>query len=522
MRIIDYFGRAAEDHPDRLLAVGEDGHAVTYAEARERAAGIAAGLWAGGFALDDGVAILGANDPLSLCAMFGAWQAGGVWHPVNPRNAADATIALVQDAGSRRLFFHSRYAELAQTICDGVPSIEAAYCLDAPATDPASVDALVAAGAHTTVPDWGDARGNPGKPTAIMPTGGTTGASKLSDIDSQSWSTMTNMAALHWPRVEHPVNLMVAPITHGAGGMAVMLAGLGATIHMRDGFDATDVLTSIERERVTHMFLPPTAYYAMLAHPDRDTFDTSSLRMLLVAAAPVSPERIAEGVEAFGPCIAQCWGQAEAPFMLTWLDPEVIAAAVRGEHPERLRSCGRATFASVVAVMDEDGRLLGPREQGELVARGELVACGYKDRPEDTTAMRAHGWHHTGDVGYRDDHGFFYIVDRLKDMIITGGFNVFSTEVEAALLAIPGVQECAVVGAPDERWGEVVTAVVVPAAGAELDPGELIAQCKERVGSVKAPKHVELTDALPKTPVGKIDKKAIRAPFWAGRDRMVG
>lgn len=521
MRITDYFQRSVERYPDRLLAVG-DGHEITYRAAGEQAAGIAAGLYAQGFALDDGVGILGANDPLSLCAMFGAWHAGGVWNPVNPRNAAEATVDYLREAGSRWLFFHSRYAELAATLAREVPSIAGTFCLDAPAHDPGSVGALIAAGAGTEVPDWGDPRGTPGKATATMPTGGTTGASKLSAVDSQSWSTMTNMAALHWPRVEHPVNLMVAPITHGAGGMAVMLAGLGATIHMRDGFDAADVLASIERHGVTHMFLPPTAYYALLAHPDRERYDYSSLRMLLVAAAPVSPTRLAEGVEVFGPCLAQCWGQAEAPFMLTWLDPADIAAAAAGDRPQRLRSCGRATFASVVAIMDQEGRILGPGEQGELVARGELVSQGYLGRPEDTAAMREFGWHHTGDVGFRDEDGYFYIVDRLKDMIISGGFNVFSTEVEAALLAIPGVLECAVIGAPDDHWGELVTAVVVPQDGVELDAEDLIARCKAALGSVKAPKRVDFAGALPKTPVGKVDKKAIRAPYWAGRDRMVG
>ncbi|HYF27161.1 MAG TPA: AMP-binding protein, partial [Baekduia sp.] len=418
--------------------------------------------------------------------------------------------------------FHSKYAALAQELTAAVPTIEHAICLDAPEGEPGSQAELFAAGAGTTVPDWGDPRGNPGKLTTIFPTGGTTGRSKLVAVDAQSWSTMTNLAALHWPRAEHPVNLMVAPITHGAGGMAVILAGLGATILMEDGFDAGEVLQRIERDRVTHIFLPPTAYYALLAHPDRDRYDFSSLKMLLVAAAPVSPDKLAEGVGVFGPCLAQCWGQAEAPFMLTWLAPEVIAAASRGEHPERLASCGTATFASTIAVMGEDGELVGTGERGELVARGELVTPGYLGAPDETAEMRTHGWHHTGDVGYRDEDGFFYIVDRLKDMIITGGFNVFSSEVEAAVLAVPGVQECAVVGVPDERWGEAVKAVVVGDGSVELDEDAIVAVCKERLGSVKAPKSVDVMAELPKTPVGKIDKKQVRAQFWQGRERLVG
>jgi fatty-acyl-CoA synthase len=244
--------------------------------------------------------------------------------------------------------------------------------------------------------------------------------------------------------------------------------------------------------------------------------------MLLISAGPVSPDKLAEGVEVFGPCLAQCWGQAEAPFMLTWLDPTDIVAAARGDHPERLASCGRATFATTVGVMSADGRLLGPGERGELVARGGLVGPGYHDQPELTAEMRSYDWHHTGDVGYRDEDGYFYIVDRLKDMIVTGGFNVFSSEVEAALLGERGVLECAVIGVPDERWGEAVVAVVVPDGSVSLDEAQLIARCKEKIGSVSSPKKIIIRDALPKTPVGKVDKKEVRAPFWAGRERQVG
>jgi acyl-CoA synthetase (AMP-forming)/AMP-acid ligase II len=269
------------------------------------------------------------------------------------------------------------------------------------------------------------------------------------------------------------------------------------------------------------MFLPPTAYYRVLEAQAARARNCSSLKMLLIAAAPVAPEKLGEGVRLFGPGIAQCWGQAEAPMLLTYLSPEQVAAAAAGDHPERLASCGRPTFSCQVEVMGEDGSILGPGERGELVARGRLVTPGYLNRAEDTAAIRTFGWHHTGDVGYIDDDGFVYIVDRKKEMIITGGFNVFPAEVEAAIHALPEVRDCAVIGVPDDRWGEAVCAIVIPADPEWADADHIIAASKAALGSVKAPKVVHFVDALPSTAVGKVDKKALRAAYWVGRGRAV-
>jgi acyl-CoA synthetase (AMP-forming)/AMP-acid ligase II len=171
--------------------------------------------------------------------------------------------------------------------------------------------------------------------------------------------------------------------------------------------------------------------------------------------------------------------------------------------------------------MDDEGRILPPHQRGEIVARGNLVTAGYYNLPEATAEIRTHGWHHTGDVGYKDKDGYFYIVDRKKDMIISGGFNVFSGEVEAAVMELPQVRECAVIGAPDEKWGEAVKAIVVLRDGETLTEETVIAHCKARVGGVKAPKSVDFCTEIPKTPAGKVDKKAIRKPYWAGAERQV-
>jgi fatty-acyl-CoA synthase len=235
----------------------------------------------------------------------------------------------------------------------------------------------------------------------------------------------------------------------------------------------------------------------------------------------VSPDRLKQGVELFGPVVCQSYGQTEAPMLLTWLDRETVAAAAAGDHPERLRSCGKATYGVRLAIMDDQGKLLPPKQPGEIVARGALVTPGYHNLPEATAEIRTFGWHHTGDVGYHDEDGYFYIVDRKKDMIISGGFNVYSGEVEAAIMTIPQVYECAVIGVPHETWGEAVKALIVVRAGESVAEQEVIAHCKKKLGAMKAPKSVEFREEIPKTPVGKIDRKKLRARYWQGTERAV-
>jgi acyl-CoA synthetase (AMP-forming)/AMP-acid ligase II len=296
---------------------------------------------------------------------------------------------------------------------------------------------------------------------------------------------------------------------------------LGATNVVLPKFDALEVLKSIEKFRVTHIFLPPTAFYALLAHPDLGRFDYSSLRVFLLAAAPVSPDKLKQGVEVFGPCLCQCYGQTEAPMLMTWLDQRSIASAAAGDHPERLRSCGRPTAAVRLAIMDDEGRILPPHQPGEIVARGSLVTRGYYKLPDATREIRTFGWHHTGDIGYRDKCGYIYIVDRKKDMIISGGFNVYCAEVESAVMELPEVRECAVIGVPDEKWGEAVKAIVVLRDGEGVSEDMIIAHCKTRLGGVKAPKSVEFRAEIPKTAAAKTDKKTLRKPYWTNAERSV-
>lgn len=520
MRVIDYFDKGAALAPDHPLLVTDEA-AVSFADAARLSHRVAAALHAAGFELGDTVGVLAPNEASGFVAMLGLWRAGGVWAPLNHLNAFRANADFMNDVGCRWLFVHESFADDVAAIRDAVPTLAPIVSLGRAVDGAIGFEEFLGRGERTPVPDWSDPFGVPDARCVLWPTGGTTGRSKAVEWTNQVWATLNELTTRHWPTVPDPVNLMVAPITHAAGVMGVIFASLGATVVIRPGFDAEDVLDQIEQRRVTHMFLPPTAYYALLDEQRRRPRDVSSLAMLLIAAAPCSPDKLGQGVEVFGPCIAQCWGQGESPFLLTYLSPEEVAAAVADGRSERLASCGRATFSCQIAVMDDDGTLLPAGERGELVARGRLVAPGYLGRADATAEMHAGGWHHTGDVGQIDEDGYVSIVDRKKDMIITGGFNVFPAEVEAVILALPDVRECAVIGVPDEKWGEVVLAVVVATDPGFADAAALITHAKTALGSVKAPKRIQFVADMARTPVGKTDKKALRAEYWHGLERAV-
>ncbi|MGB5501161.1 MAG: AMP-binding protein, partial [Polyangiales bacterium] len=210
-----------------------------------------------------------------------------------------------------------------------------------------------------------------------------------------------------------------------------------------------------------------------------------------------------------------------APMILTWMAPETFAEAAKEGDSQRFYSCGKGLMQSRVSVMDDDGNILPQGTTGELVVRSNLVTQGYYKNEEATREISEHGWHHTGDIGYQDEEGYFYIIDRKKDMIVTGGFNVFGAEVEKAINSHPAVVDCAVVGVPDEKWGEAIKAVVQLKPGAAVSAQDLIGVCREQLGGVKAPKSVEFVEALPRSPVGKVLKREIREKYWKGQERRV-
>jgi fatty-acyl-CoA synthase len=521
MRAIDYFDKGAEAYADRTAVIDGD-FRCTYRELKDASDAIARGMWAAGIQPEERVAIYSPNDARVLYCMLGLLRAGGVWVPINYRNASEANIEYLNYVEASWLFYHSSFRESVVEIKRRVPTLRHCVCIDAKCDGDKSLAAFMSEGEGGREADSSNPFGNPDDLMGLVPTGGTTGPAKGVMVTNVAWGTMVELAGHYW-RCEgvNPVCLSTAPLSHAAGTVAFAMFPLGATNVVLPKFDPLEVLKSIERYRVTHIFLPPTAFYALLAHPDLERFDYSSLRVFLLAAAPVSPDKLRRGIEVFGPCMCQCYGQTEAPMLMTWLDQKTLAAAAAGDHPDRLRSCGKASAAVRLAVMDDAGHILAPNQPGEIVARGSLVTLGYYRLPEATKDIRTFGWHHTGDIGYRDEDGYFYIVDRKKDMIISGGFNVYCAEVEAAVMELPEIRECAVIGVPDDKWGEAVKAFVVVRDGETITEENILAHCKRRLGGVKAPKSVEFHAEIPKTPAGKTDKKTLRMPFWAKAERSV-
>ena len=518
MRLIDYFRRGLRSTPSRNAFIDADGrNAFTYSQVEQFAEDIAAGLHACGQGQAT-VAVYSPNDPQAFCAMIGIFRAGAQWVPINMRNPVQVNAAFLRTTGCSVLFFHPSLKAQVDELKRTVSTLRYLVCLGESAeVEGGMALATFVENAREPAPEPPD---DPSRVETVFPTGGTTGLSKAALWTQRTWDSAIKAFWTCLPTDRPAVHLVAAPMTHGAGVVALMMIAEGVTNVVLPTASAEGILAAIERHQVTHFYIPPTVLYNMLAHPRVREFDYSSLRAVVLAAAPVAPSKFKEAMEVFGPVMCQSFGQAEAPMFLTFLSTRDLAKAEEGI--DRWSSCGRPTLGQRVEIMGEDGSILSAGERGEIVARGDLVFGGYYQNPQATAEVSAYGWHHTGDIGYRDDQGFIYIVDRKKDMIVTGGFNVFSAEVENVIAGHPAVEDCAVIGVPDDKWGEAVKAVIQlkPQACAEAE--EIIVLVKSRLGSVHAPKTVDFVDSLPRSPNGKVLKREIREQYWQGVERRVG
>ncbi len=532
MRLVDYLDKGASLGPDRpCLVAGEA--TLTYADVQDLSVRVGAALRRSGVRAGDKVAILSANDPVAFACVFGISRLGAVWCPINPRNEAEENRGLLDLFDCRCLIFQNTFAGLVGQIAPRLPGLTVLVCLDAATDSAVAFDQWIGgAGAESDVDlstvdlstvdlsdvDVSDV--DPGGGTAngvamLVGTGGTTGTPKGVVLTERNLETMSALTLMCYPFHGRPTYLALPPLTHAAGVLCFPIMALGGRVVIMAHPDVGEFLALVERHRVTHTFLPPTVIYLLLGHPAVRSTDYGSLQCFWYGAAPMSVARLREALDVFGPVMAQLFGQSEAPMMISTMSPAEHFRPDGSVAVARLGSAGRPSPLVTVAIMDSSGALLPTGERGEIVVRSSLVMAGYYKNPAATAEVSAHGWHHTGDIGYLDAENYLYIVDRAKDMIISGGFNVYSAEVEQTLMQHPDVYEAAVIGLPDEKWGERVTAVIQVNPEHEVNATDITAFVKARIGSVKTPKQIEMWPDLPRSKLGKVLKADIRAKILA-------
>ncbi len=517
MRYIDFFDRGVLNYPDRPLIVDPMG-ATSFIEIKRKVDKVAARLLSLGVKPGDRIATYSPNKSGVFISKYAAIRAGAIWVPMNYRYTVEQIIQHMNAFDVETLFIDDSFAELAARIGSECPGLKHLIFFNEKKGGCASMAEWTAdADCTQNFPDRLSS-----DPVLMLTTSGTTGQPKGVMLSNRSISTMIASHQICMPFYEPPVHLVAAPLSHAAGVFASSLLSIGGSNVILPDPSPLTIMEGIERHRANVLFLPPTLIYMMLAHPDVRRFDYSSLRYILYGAAPMSVEKLREAISVFGPVLAQGYGQSEVPNTISYFSPrDHVEALEQPELNHRIASAGRPGPLCQVAIMDDGGNLLPNGERGEIVCRGDLLMNGYYKNEAETALVSQFGWHHTGDIGVKDEDGFLYIVDRKKDLIISGGFNVFPAEVEQAILAHPAVQDCAVVGTPSEKWGEAVHAAVQLKDGAAATVDEIITFCRDKLGGIKTPKSVDFWAELPRSPVGKTLRRSVRQKYWEGHNRAI-
>ncbi len=490
---IDFFFRAAEHYPDRVALDAPEGQ-VTYARLAADVRALAAALQDLDPAPQTRVALCAGNSSRHILALLAVLASGKIWVPLNYRSTAreigrilDATepsIVIVDGAGEPLV-----PATVGQRISLGADAAGL------------PLEALLARAAGRE-PQRHDLPRDATQ--AIKFTGGTTGLPKGVMQPYHAWNAGIINQITSWGLTPDDRYVVAAPVTHGTGTYLLPVLASGGAHVLLDGATPAAITAAFRERGGTLSFMPPTLIYMIMAQPGVSHADFPRLRNLIYGGAPMPTEKIERARDFFGPVLGTTYGQTEAPQIVTVLRPADL------ETPENRASVGRVTWLSDVAIMAPDGALLPRGEIGEVVVRGDLVMSGYWRLPEKTAETIVDGWLHTGDTGLIDARGYLFLKDRLRDVIITGGFNVYPVDVENALSAHPAVYECSVFGLPDDKWGEAVHAAVQFHPGAAADADALKAHVRALLGPVATPKQFHIHDSLPRSPVGKVLKNAVR------------
>ena len=517
-----YVARSALHWPDKA-AVLYRGQALTYRQLEEQSNRLAHALQALGLQRGDRVAIVSPNRPDIVVAECAFYKLGLVKVALNSRLSPQELADALDNAEPAACLVAPSHRPMVQPLRSRLPSLRHAIAWDCTEADRADgwLDGAVLMAQAPATHIHVDL--SPDDLAVLHYTSGSTG--KLKAAMQTMGNRMTSLRKVIMGRMQsngNDVMLLVGPITHASGMFIQAMLFQGVTILLLDRFHPAELLEAIEKHRVTMTFMVPAMIHALLAEPSLKTRNLSSLRLLSYGAAPMSPARIREAWAAFGPVLAQGYGAGETTGGVVSLSIADHARAISGEKPELLASCGRAVCESELQVLDDEGQPVQGDAIGEICVRGPDVFAGYWRAPElSQEAIDAQGWLRTGDLARIDSEGYIYIVDRRKAMLVSGGFNIYPSEIEAALAQHPAVYEVCVVGVPDDHWGEVVKAVVVLRQGQQASEEEIIAFCKDRLADFKKPRSVDFVAELSKNSNGKLSRKDVRERYWQGRDRKV-
>jgi acyl-CoA synthetase (AMP-forming)/AMP-acid ligase II len=492
---IDFFFRASKLYPERI-ALQSTTLTLTYRELASKVNALASALQAIDPQPQTRVAICAANTVDHATAILAVLAAGKVWVPLNARSTISEIKRITDTIEPSIVMSDAKGAELLE------PSSATWLRLDDSGAVPNQcVEHLIARHAGQ-VPSANEAGENATQ--AIKFTGGTTGLPKGVMQPYRAWTAGIINQVSGWQITPDDCFVVTAPVTHGTSTYLLPMLAEGAKLLFLDKTDPASVIQAFREQGGTMSFMPPTLIYMVMAHPGVSRADFPQLRNLIYGGAPMPAEKVDQLRAFFGDVVGTTYGQTEAPQIVTMMRPSGF------QDPLNRGSVGRCTWLSDMAIMSPDGTILSEGEVGEVVVRGHLVMTGYWRLPEKTAETIIDEWLHTGDVGLIDERGYLFLKDRIRDVIITGGFNIYPTDVENVLSQHPAVYECAVFGMPDEKWGEAVHAAVQLHPGATCKAEDLIAHVKTALGSVHAPKKIHFLDQLPRSSVGKVLKTAIR------------
>jgi fatty-acyl-CoA synthase len=508
----DVIAEALQRHGERVAFVAGT-RRMTYSEAVDMTGRMIRVLADHGVTRGGGIVALSPNSPEVFLLQAAAYLLGARFSGLHALGSRDDHAHVVADSEATVLVVGPSYAEAGAEIAGRAGTVEHLFTFG-PAAAGRDLTDLLAAVEPAPLTGHGV---EPEDIAWLQYTGGTTGLPKGVALSQRAMVQQVQTWLASYGMPHYPRYLAASPITHAAVLAIVPTLVRGGTVVLQESFSPAAYLGAIGEHRVSYAFAVPTMIYELLRHLGTADYDLSSLETLAYGAAPISPTRLVEARERLGPVLLQGYAQTEsAGVMMTLRQHEHD-----GDALERLSgSCGRPAVGFVCAVLDGDGQQVPDGVIGEICTRSPAVMTGYWKQAALTEQALAGGWLHTGDMGYRDPNGYFHLVDRLKDLVISGGFNVYPKEVEDVLTSHPSVAAAAVIGVPHPKWGEEVTAYVVPSSG-DVDADELIGLVRRRKGPHHAPKAVHLVDDLPRTSVGKIDKKALRAAHWADVGRQV-